>query len=273
MNSLKAFTTTYENVRLGKVKVKEINIKGFASLAIPIEDLLKDLRIFLFPEIKEDIEASRVTPDRSVLDKGLGLPFTKCWFECLTDSGHICGPYSAHLDALLCGALIIEVSPDLFDIYTLERVANNSHYAIGFYRGVTHEQLLAEPVTQAFQLALFYILSMYKDDMVTEKGDGVIMLRNPDRPHKKKPFHINQIIRVYPRHEKDFLKPVLGNGKFDFTHRFEVRGHWRKVSAIGKDRDGVYQIPGFTWVKDFVKGPEDQPIAKKTRLFLEQPKT
>jgi len=54
----------------------------------------------------------------------------------------------------------------------------------------------------------------------------------------------------------------------DWSYRWEVRGHWRelKPTSIGKDRDGNYNVVGHTWVSDFVKGPEDKPLMKKTRV-------
>lgn len=50
----------------------------------------------------------------------------------------------------------------------------------------------------------------------------------------------------------------------DWSHRWEVRGHWREVKGLGKDREGNYTVPGFTWVMNHTKGPEDKPVIKKT---------
>lgn len=43
-------------------------------------------------------------------------------------------------------------------------------------------------------------------------------------------------------------------GKTEHSHAFKVRGHWRKIDGVGKDRNGNYRIEGFTWVVDYVKG-------------------
>ena len=53
-----------------------------------------------------------------------------------------------------------------------------------------------------------------------------------------------------------------------WTHRWEVRGHWRKTSTIGKDRDGNYCVHGYTWVKPSIKGPQNSPLIKKSRLVM-----
>jgi hypothetical protein len=60
--------------------------------------------------------------------------------------------------------------------------------------------------------------------------------------------------------------------KIDFTHRFSVRGHWRELNEknsktlIGKDRVGNYCVQGQTWVNDSIKGSEDKPLIRKTRI-------
>jgi hypothetical protein len=45
-----------------------------------------------------------------------------------------------------------------------------------------------------------------------------------------------------------------------------VRGHWRKVNGIGKDRSGEYCVKEFTWVTEHDKGPDGKPLIRKTRI-------
>jgi len=52
----------------------------------------------------------------------------------------------------------------------------------------------------------------------------------------------------------------------EFSHRFEVAGHWRKVKRFGHDREGNL-IQGKTWVRPCIKGPQDKPLIKKTRVI------
>lgn len=54
-----------------------------------------------------------------------------------------------------------------------------------------------------------------------------------------------------------------------WSHRWEVRGHWRKTSSIGKDREGNYCIEGYTWVVPSIKGPQNSPLIKKSRILKE----
>lgn len=48
---------------------------------------------------------------------------------------------------------------------------------------------------------------------------------------------------------------------------FELRGHWRAHDGLGKDRDGNYCVGGFTWVKNHIRGDENLPLIKKTRII------
>ena len=51
----------------------------------------------------------------------------------------------------------------------------------------------------------------------------------------------------------------------NWSHRWWVRGHWRKVEGLGKNREGQHCTPGFTWVTEHVKGPEEMVIVNKVR--------
>lgn len=54
--------------------------------------------------------------------------------------------------------------------------------------------------------------------------------------------------------------------RIDWTHRWAVRGHWRAITGVGKDRSGSYSVKGFTWVEDHIKGPDHKLFIEKTRV-------
>lgn len=64
----------------------------------------------------------------------------------------------------------------------------------------------------------------------------------------------------FPRNhvEDTEMRPAI-----DWQHRWEVAGHWRRAKH-GHDPNGE-AILGRTWVKNFVKGPEDKPLVVKER--------
>lgn len=85
---------------------------------------------------------------------------------------------------------------------------------------------------------------------------------------ERKSFFIKDIVVVAPKRNFEESTKNIGR-EIDWTHRYEVSGHWRKVANIGKDRDGKYIIPGRTWVIPSVRGPEHLPLIKKSRVFKE----
>lgn len=76
---------------------------------------------------------------------------------------------------------------------------------------------------------------------------------------------------IYYVMQKDLSEQISRNiksfSKLQPTHAFRVRGHWRRIDiqAIGKDRDGNYHIPGFTWVVDHIKGKGE--LVDKVRII------
>lgn len=82
-----------------------------------------------------------------------------------------------------------------------------------------------------------------------------------DRSQRK----IKRIVHVGLKKNK--MPPTMGvSREVDWSHRWEVMGHWRKVSGIGKDDLDNYCVNGKTWVKPHVRGPDDMEVVKKLRL-------
>ena len=66
------------------------------------------------------------------------------------------------------------------------------------------------------------------------------------------------------KHKYNSIRAI---GKLEFNHSFKVRGHYRKISdkTYGKDRNGNYNILGYTWVTEYVKGEGE--LVKKLRVI------
>lgn len=79
----------------------------------------------------------------------------------------------------------------------------------------------------------------------------------------KRTVRVSQIVHVVPKTESGEAVGI-GGAKINWSHRWEVRGHWRKIDGIGKDRDNQYQVAGWTWVTPHIKG--EGVLVKKTRL-------
>lgn len=158
-------------------------------------------------------------------------------------------------------------------IGTKEQIQNNNHIVHSF---MVHEKSpgdylfcvlmngkylryisKGEPL---YKLLLHYSLSFIskiKEFNVgtVDVGETVLI-----RTHKQKIKHkINYIIFVSLRKWETDKQKYLGKN-VDYSHRFCVRGHWRKCSFIGKDREGNYTVTGFTWITPHIRGPEDKPL-------------
>ncbi len=84
------------------------------------------------------------------------------------------------------------------------------------------------------------------------------------RGPSKRIHRINTVIHVSP---KKILTSIGAGIPINWSHRFDVRGHWRDLpGGIGKDRGGDYNVENYTWVSHYVKGPEGLPLIKKTRV-------
>lgn len=81
----------------------------------------------------------------------------------------------------------------------------------------------------------------------------------------KKTVTIRKIVHVKSKGKKYFSE-YAGHREVDWTHRWFVRGHWRKFEGLGKDREGNYCVTGRTWVNAHEKGPEHAPLISKTRI-------
>ncbi len=96
-----------------------------------------------------------------------------------------------------------------------------------------------------------------------ENVDYTFMLKKKNG--KKKPHKISKIIHIYKKKSSIRPHPIIG-GRMDFTHRWLVRGHWRKIHGIGKNRQGEYSIHNFTWVISHERGEGDL-VSDKIRIF------
>ena len=62
-------------------------------------------------------------------------------------------------------------------------------------------------------------------------------------------------------------KSIRTTGTLEYSYCFRVRGHWRRVNegTLGKDRNGNYNVKGYTWVTEYTKGEGE--LAKRIRVI------
>lgn len=64
--------------------------------------------------------------------------------------------------------------------------------------------------------------------------------------------------------EKRYKQTRFGSQHIEWTHSWEVRGHWRRFTGTGKNRDGLRCIENWTWVRPHIKG--DGELVSKSRV-------
>ncbi|MGE3608034.1 MAG: hypothetical protein AB7I27_00500 [Bacteriovoracaceae bacterium] len=223
---------------------------------------------------ENSLATNPLTEQVSIVDEKLSEipvcpPFSCQWIELSYSLNSSMAPSIKLNDYVITilGMLVHETSPNVFNIYTLE-----NHR--GLDRGSVNKFSASKNVSGSnsgeSNLQMFFAVWMKainNGSLCVEDGEEVVMLPkdNAKKENKKRPHQIRRIVRIVPRNSKQEVKPIMNKGKIDFSHRWEVRGHWRKVAGIGKDREGKYGVNGITWVKECVKGPEHRPIIKKIR--------
>ena len=62
-------------------------------------------------------------------------------------------------------------------------------------------------------------------------------------------------------------KYINTTGNLEYSFAFRVRGHWRHINegTFGKDRNGNYNVKGYTWVTEYTKGEGE--LAKRIRVI------
>lgn len=78
---------------------------------------------------------------------------------------------------------------------------------------------------------------------------------------RKKYANIKKVIYILPKGKK---RDHLATRQIEWTHRWWTRGHWRMVTGMGKNREGLYCESGRTWVVEYQKGEGE--LVNKVRI-------
>ena len=126
-----------------------------------------------------------------------------------------------------------------------------------------------------YSKTIFYITKMYLNALNSKNSVKGISSNRPKRVKRKKADGYKEFLRLRrpiiitdKQNRKSLGSP---NDKIDWSYRWEVRGHWRKLispESLGKDPNGEYKIKGYTWVKPYDKGPEDKVKLSRKRVVV-----
>lgn len=193
----------------------------------------------------------------------LDLPFTHCFVESLQNgnpldslSGGTVPLEDAGMN--LCGFLISEDEDLNYDVSAV-CTPMNKFLDMGGVPVIVNGRKF--PMVIAI---MGKIIEHINDTKNVVMGVEKVSIRSKGRVGRNFIRHqINQVIHIQPKKQK----AARGLGReIDWSHRWEVRGHWRKIAGLGKNRLGEYCVKGMTWVKAHTKGPEDKDVVPKTRV-------
>jgi len=213
----------------------------------------KESEIFVFSEKNEETRALEVI----MLDNELDAPF-KC-FSIEMLNGPLTSPRRdpndlslkdeppVYIDCIFC---FETEDPKKFRTFALSRFENSSNYVI------------LEADLHA------HVKEFIKRINTEEIGTEFVKKRIKTGTGVNSGFNIRRIVHVTPKKNREKYTQEIKK-EIDWSHRWMVRGHWRKTDGIGKDRAGAYVIKGFTWVTEHDKGPDGKPLIKKTRIVEE----
>lgn len=188
----------------------------------------------------------------SLADEELDLPFKLCSFE-IAGNSIAESLFDQDPDKITSTKylLVEEVSPKKYRALALEDTVKGNYLstALAIFDNINAPE---------FMIYTKQLLSQLQNSVLaTKKNHGRVRTKNGLVKIK------NVVVVVPKKYKKEEAEAKLG--KLDWSHKWEVRGHWRACQGVGKDREGVYCVKDFTWVIPHVKGEGE--LVKKTRVI------
>jgi hypothetical protein len=244
---LEMIATVKKTGKITKIGNKEV----IGTLVNPTHffTMVKKAHVFVFsPKNKTPLElASIFDKNGDEITVALDAPFSVFAIEVL--NGELTVPEYFDISKITTHCLLAyETSPKEF-----------SYYAYCHYNNtpVVIQTTMFDNVCKAF------IDRLNSERQGVEKVDKLTVLL--DEKKRKYEYRIKKIIHISPKRDQISINPNSGK-IINWSHQWFVRGHWRKHSGLGKDREGVYCMENFTWVTEHKKGPEEKKMQDKVRL-------
>lgn len=233
-----------------KVDGREPNLKITRPGNDHFFSLIEDCQPFVFTPNSDMTEEEKREIYNRMDDKVYSAPFRVFSMEMLGDYISNSLPEEVHQIRIKC-LLVFEFEPDDFYTYV---------YGDRFDNGRWESALV---LTSGFTSIINELLKrVNKGQVGTERTRERVKIGTGKT---KRTITISNVIHISPKRLRLASNPESGK-MIEWTHRFWVRGHWRKIPGrIGKDRQGNPQ-KDFTWVTEHTKGPEDAPLVDKTRV-------
>lgn len=240
---------------------------------------------FVSREIIEDLENNPPPPEKEFL---IDQPFPTVWLEA-TDGGAlfafgtdtwIVGILCHEIDTTRYLAEVLTIRDDRHHIFmpldldkiklkvqtielSRETVFNKRPHSFLDNQSEYDPYLAVQTATHD---VLYWTFKRFRTDFAFANEKIPPIRERVGTGANRQKIKINQLVRVMLKKERKNYERSVGH-PVDWSHKWEVMGHWRKIDGIGKDKLGEYVVRGQTWVKPHEKGKGD--LVKKTRLVID----
>lgn len=235
-----------------------------------ILSFMKEAEIFCIQPSASDkqisIEKNGAKHEYGAYEDELDSPFQTIWIECSDVNGEespLTHDFHTTTNSLILtyGILIHEVKPKNFRIWTYYKINtyDDSTKSFKYNKAKVFETCMIGPIAE------YYISRINKEAWGVENPHEVLKIGSGKSKEIKR---IRRVIHIAPKQVKN--KIAIGvHKKIDWSHSWTVRGHWRKINGIGKDRNNQELVYGYTWVNSYLKGNGE--LVKKARIVKNTP--
>lgn len=162
------------------------------------------------------------------------------------------------------GVLTSEIAPDMYEFFLLCSYWEDHRTPFVLFVSMEQEFETKERdriVYSVCSLVNRFINQIHEGKEGTEKVKKVFKIGSGRNKQKRT---IRRVIHIGSKKGYESAQPVQPGRHIDWSHAWLVRGHWRTIKGLGKDRAGNYCIEGKTFVNPFQKGTGD--LVHKTRI-------
>jgi L-fucose mutarotase/ribose pyranase (RbsD/FucU family) len=231
------FTSTVKDVSGGSIKTLNpiFNVGD-------IKNYLKKSQVFIMEYIKHSNQAQVKEQEPYFCE--LDAPFSNCLIQ-ITDAIF----QERNISVFI---LLIEAIPKHYECFLIRMVSNT----------IVARKCFAEEVDNFVKP---YI------DKINTSNTVYIESRVRNKSKGSAPRMSNESI-IYVSSNRVYASDVVlvGGRISKVSCKFMVRGHWRKLQdsdKLGKDRAGIYNTVGYTWITEHIKGADNTNEVKQLRVL------
>lgn len=250
LSSRNKFISYYENL----IKEYKFNlfVKDLSRFKAPHRDIfLKELKNTR-PFILHDNGGGYLKSSQDNKTQELDIPFKTCFFENYDCPLVVYQDYKEGFTVTL-GMWVHELSPKQYIFICLDTTL--------YPNGNIYTSLFSYDDINDFNAMTITKKSLdFLSNCCLGEGKTRVQIKTKENGIKC----INKIKKVIHVIHKKNVSLLPKGLNIDWSHKWEVMGHWRKINTIGKDREDNYNIKGYTWIKNYTKGSGE--LIRKIRI-------